>query len=175
MNSRANMEIREGNILTATEDYIVQQCCCTACRPHGLSAAIATMFPSHGNIYATQKPIKKGGNTAVLEDRPTAGTVQILGNGKDQRFIACLFAQYAMGKPGVYKTDDIPDGAPDRQKYFQQSLEALAAAIPADASLAFPYRIGCGLAGGTWSIYEKMLKDWVGRHPGLKVVLYKLD
>jgi hypothetical protein len=133
------------------------------------------MFPSHGNVYGLRKPIKKGGNTARSEDRPQAGTVQILGNGKDQRYIACLFAQYAMGKPGVYATDGIPDTATDRQKYFEQSLEALAAQIPTDASLAIPYRIGCGLAGGSWPIYERMLKEWHSRHSGLKVKIYKLD
>lgn len=168
------MEIKSENILTATEDYIVQQCCCTACKPHGLSAALAAAFP-HGNAYASRQPVKKGGNTATEDNRPKPGTIQILGNGSDQRYVACLFAQYAMGKPGIYNSFGNPDSASDRQRYFTESLEALAAAIPSHASLAFPYRIGCGLAGGNWSVYQDILKTWVTRHPGLRIVLYKID
>jgi hypothetical protein len=40
-------------------------------------------------------------------------------------------------------------------------------------SLAFPYGIGCGLAGGDWKVYETMLRDWAAAHPLINVVLYQ--
>jgi hypothetical protein len=167
------MECIEGNLLQATEDYIVQQCCCTACRPHGLSESIANEF-SHGNLYSLRKPIAPRKNTARAEDRGIPGTSIILGDGKSHRFIACLLGQYAMGKPGKYDSFGIPDSKQDRERYFQESLEHLSSQIPESCSLAFPYQIGCGLAGGDWTVYKKILDTWAKKHPMYKVVLYKL-
>lgn len=164
---------KEGNLLTAKEDYIVQQCCCTACRPHGLSQAIATVFP-HGNPYAKRRPIIPRKNTAREEDQPTPGSVEIFGNGKENRYIVCLYAQMAMGKPGKYNSFGIPDSASDRERYFEESLENLSEIIPETSSLAFPFRIGCGLAGGDWNSYKKILIDWEAKHPNYTVVLYML-
>lgn len=164
---------KQGDLLTASEDYIVQQCCCTACRPHGLSDAIASAFP-HGNAYALRKPVAPRRNTAREEDRPEPGTSLILGNGTSQRYIVCLFGQMAMGKPGRYEAFGTSDSAEDRELYFQQSLEHLSTQIPAKCSLAFPYKIGCGLAGGDWNKYKTMLKKWEQQNMGYTVVLYKL-
>lgn len=167
------MELKEGNILTATEDYIAQQTCCTACRAHGLSEAIATMF-LHGNPYSLRKPIAPRKNTARPEDRPEAGTCLILGDGKEKRYIACLFGQYAMGKSGKYDACGIPDTQEDRLQYFELALEDFARQIPPTASVAFPYKIGCGLAGGDWKKYSSILEKWAKTHPYMKIALYKL-
>lgn len=156
----------EGDILAADEDYIVQQCCCTAVRGAGLSKAIATRFPD-ANPYANRRPIKKGGNTALPEDRTTPGTALILGKRK----IACLFAQYAQGKPG---TNEVPDSATDRLNYFEQALNDLISKIPESSSLAIPYKIGCGLAGGDWSAYKRVLRKMAAAHPTLTFVIYQL-
>jgi hypothetical protein len=165
--------VKEANLLDATEDFVVQQACCTACKPHGLSQVIALQWP-WGNPYAKRVPMKKGGNTATEKTRDIPGTVGILGNGKDERFVVCLFAQYAMGKPGIYNSFGNPDSKQDRERYFKQCLEDLANLIPPNSSLALPYKIGCGLAGGDWSNYEKLLGEWVSKHPTLQVVLYKI-
>lgn len=173
------------NILAATEDYIVHQCCCTACRPHGLSATLAVAFP-HSAIYALRRPIKPGWNFAVKEDRPKPGTTLIVGNGTTERYVAAIFGQAAMGKPGHYNSGGVADSALDRQKYFQEGLADLAKQISlrqsatqaqpqAQTSLAFPYKIGCGLAGGDWKIYSQLLDSWAAEHPEFKVVLYRLD
>ena len=167
------MLLKQGDLLEAIEDYIVQQCCCTACRPHGLSKAIADRFP-HGNVYAKRKPVAPRRNTACPEDRPQPGTTLIVGNGTNERYIACLFGQMAMGLPGKYEAFGIPDKGTDREKYFSQSLEHLSKQIPASSTLAFPYKIGCGLAGGNWSNYEKILTEWEQQHIGYTIVLYKL-
>lgn len=99
----------------------------------------------------------------------------ILGDGSaDKRYIACLMAQFAMGKSGKYDSFGVPDSKDDRMRYFQMSLDDLSGKIPADASLAFPWKIGCGLAGGDWTVYERILEEWASKHPGHKVVLYKL-
>ena len=163
------MEIKEANLLTATEDYIVQQNSCVACKPQGLSYALVTAFP-HANPYKDRKPIKHGGNIAIEADRAFPGTIIILGNGTNQRYVACLFAQINNGKPG-----EVLDSAGDRERYFADCLESLATQIPQSATLAFPYKIGCGLAGGKWPRYETILKNWCVSHPTLRVSLYKIE
>eukprot|EP00729_Bicosta_minor_P018779 gene18779-11104_t len=50
----------------------------------------------------------------------------------------------------------MPDSAVDRERYFQQGLDAIAA-IPNLTSVAFPHLVGCGLAGGKWKSYRAML------------------
>jgi O-acetyl-ADP-ribose deacetylase (regulator of RNase III) len=168
------MEIKEGNILVATEDYIVQQTCCTACRAHGLSEAIATQFP-HANPYMKRRPIAPRKNTARLEDRGIPGTCLILGDGSsEKRWVACCMGQYAMGKPGKYESFGVPDTAIDRARYFESALEDLARQISPMATLAFPWKIGCGLAGGDWNLYKKILESWKLKHPGFRIVLYIL-
>jgi hypothetical protein len=161
----SNIKTIKGDILDAKEDYIVQQCCCTAVRPAGLSKAIAERFDV--NPYATRRPMKKGGNTSVEEDRATPGSCVILG----ERKVACLFAQYAQGKPGA---NEIADGAKDRRAYFSAAFMDLIVQIAPDASLAIPYKIGCGLAGGNWDHYERLLNKIAAANPRLTITIYQL-
>ncbi len=158
--------------MDASEEIIVQQCCCTAVRPHGLSETLAVAFP-HGNAYAKRRPIRARVNCATPEDRSEPGTIDILGDGITKRKIACLYGQYAMGKPGKYHSDHgVSDSATDRLAFFASGLQHLAEAAP--ASVAFPFKIGCGLAGGNWKLYEAMLTTFAENNPGITVAIYTL-
>lgn len=161
----SNVKTITDDILNATEDYIVQQCCCTAVKPAGLSKAIADKF--NVNPYINRRPMKKGGNTAIEEDRATPGSCIILG----ERKIACLFGQYAQGKPGA---NEVADGAKDRRVYFSAAFMDLLTQIPPDASLAIPYKIGCGLAGGNWDLYERLINKIAVANPTLTITIYQL-
>lgn len=162
----SNIYKLEGDILAAGEDYIVQQCCCTAVHGAGLSKTLTKQF-ADANPYSHRRPMKKGGNTAILEDRATPGTAIILGKRK----IACLFGQYAQGKS---KEREIPDSAKDREGYFEAALLHLISKIPETASLAIPYKIGCGLAGGNWIHYKRILRKIAAAHPRLTFTIYQL-
>jgi O-acetyl-ADP-ribose deacetylase (regulator of RNase III) len=159
--------IVNGNLLDATADYIVQQCCCTALKPSGLSKAIADKWPE-ANPYKNRRRYKY--NWAVAEDRPQPGTIATYGR------VVCAFAQVCQGKPGAYKDPlglDQNDSAANRADYFAKCLEAILDLKP--ASVAFPYKIGCGLAGGSWHIYEDIIKKWSDKNPSIQVTLYKLE
>lgn len=65
-----------------------------------------------------------------------------------------------------------PDSRADRIRYFQSGLDEIAKLKP--TSLAFPYMIGCGLAGGDWPTYRKMLEEFAAKMPETKIVLYSL-
>ena len=160
------ISIIDGNILDAKEEYILQQCCCTAIRPHGLSETIANKWKD-ANIYALRKGIGKR-NMAIPEDRPEPGTIQIIGKGK----IICAFAQVAMGKPGMYDSCGKPDSLEDRYNYFIECLNKITKLNI--TSIAIPYKIGCGLAGGNWERYYNALNTWTNNNPTLKIAIYKL-
>jgi O-acetyl-ADP-ribose deacetylase (regulator of RNase III) len=160
-----------GNLLEATEDFIVQQCNCISLKPHGLSASITKKFP-----FADSYGIRKGvsGNLAIPKDRNIPGTIAIMGNGQDQRFVINMFAQYSYGKPysTLNKNKQWQDSYEDRKIWFKNCLEEISKTKP--KSLAFPYNIGCGLAGGNWKDYYSILEQFSKDNPNIKIVLYKL-
>lgn len=123
-----------GNILDAEEKYIVQQCNCSGKKPAGLSQQINAKFGVN--------PYKRKQN-----DEP--GTYKIFESG--DKNIVCLFAQY---KPGG---SSLNDTKPDRIKWFEESLEEFIKKT--SGTIAMPYNIGCGLAGGDWDSYIKIIKN----------------
>src|SRR3982751_2657294 len=174
------MIIKKGDLLTAGEEFILQQNNCIGCKPHGLSAAIALRFP-YANPYAARRPIGKR-NMAMEEDRPEPGTIKVFrppddvgdsvacgATGKLPTFVS-MFAQYGMGKPFAYNNGG-PDAHPDdfalRHQWFQRCLYAVADLQP--KSVALPYNIGCGLAQGDWLTYEGIIRSWADSHPEIAV------
>ena len=47
--------------------------------------------------------------------------------------------------------------------------------LPGLSSIAFPYRIGCGLAGGEWTAYASLLQAFARDAPSVRVVLCRLE
>lgn len=156
-----------GDLLQSSEPIIAQQCNCVTVKSHGLSETIAARFP-YADCYKMRRA--KSRNTAAVPATP--GTIQALGplKGDAGPLVVCMFAQWAPGKPGAFRkyyTSDYEDTEKDRAWWFQLCLnEIIAGGI---TSIAMPYLIGCGLAGGEWAAYEKMLEQ-----SELKVTLYKL-
>ena len=161
--------IVHGDLMTADTEYIVQQNCCTAIKAHGLSKAIADKWPDI-NPYKDRKKIAGKRNWAIVESRPAPGTIAILSH------VICAFAQYCHGKPGAYKDMELntADSSDDRLRYFTQCLELIAELTPRPKSVGFPYKIGCGLAGGSWTKYERILKSWSDAHSDIDVKVYQL-
>jgi len=82
-----------------------------------------------------------------------------------------MFAQLLPGRSYIYSkyyptVIEISDGPNDRIKYFKRCLDKLDN-LNLD-HVAMPYQIGCGLAGGSWPIYEKMLNFYRKNGPSSK-------
>eukprot|EP00933_Yihiella_yeosuensis_P006707 TRINITY_DN111463_c0_g1_i1.p1 TRINITY_DN111463_c0_g1~~TRINITY_DN111463_c0_g1_i1.p1 ORF type:complete len:219 (+),score=49.59 TRINITY_DN111463_c0_g1_i1:71-727(+) len=185
------MPIKEklGDLLSAEEDYIVQQSNCTTTYPAGLAAAISEKFP-YADVYKKEAREKRG----TLKSGDVPGTIAVLGGPaaasdkeREQRGIINMFGQFAPGKPnrsktgpvtskGITSAADVVDNAAQRLTWFQAGLQQIAE-LPGIQSIAFPYLIGCGLAGGDWSKYEQALEEFskVVEPHGIEVVIYKLD
>ena len=83
-----------------------------------------------------------------------------------------MFAQYYPSKPKYAN-----DSAQKRKKWFQQGLDTVEEQLISTnkiTSIAFPYKIGCGLAGGEWEEYESMISAFASRNQGVRVVIHKL-
>ena len=167
---------------------IVQILNCVAIRAHGLSESLSRKYP-YCNMYTKRRPIKNL-NRAVLQDRPLPGTLDICRPSSHpivEPLVANLYAQYYMGKErnrnymswrltkSLQDTCDssctdpnllaglLADTQENRIKWFRDALNKLLEQIPEEdiERVIFPYRIGCGLAGGNWSVhYLPAIKDF---------------
>lgn len=159
------MEIIIGDILKSKEKYIAHQCNCLTINCAGLAKSIFLEFP-YANVYKTRDNIY---NWKLTRDKP--GTINVSGNGVDERYVVNVFGQVFPGKP---KFPDSPtDGYCAREKYFEKSLNEILK-IENLESIAFPYGIGCNMAGGNWQNYLKMITLFAEKTEA-SVFLYKKE
>lgn len=148
----------DGNLLDATTKYIAHQTNCVTNRAAHLSAAVFSRYP-HADVYSGR----------IVPNDP--GTISIKGNGTDLRYVINMFGQYYPGSPRY--PNSAKDGFEVRKKYFFNCLKAIAE-IPDLNSIAFPYGIGCGAAGGDWSFYHSLLNKFAHFKSDTSVFIYKL-
>ena len=152
-----SVRFRYGNLLTINDvDVICHQVNCLTVRPHGLSLTLSQTYP-WGDIYKTRKSIN-GRNLATKETRGEPGTITIF-EITSKPAVACLQAQWDYGKcSSVQKRKILPysDTPNNREMWFKRCMQELGRTPY--RSFAFPFKIGCGLAGGSWTNYLKMIK-----------------
>ncbi len=159
----SNFIVKEGDLLKATEQYIVHQTSCRVRRGLGLAKVIFDRFP-HANVYKIKSQAWSVASVGKQHSRP--GTIDVRGGtGGNGRGVINLMGQDHPGKR--------PEAWEDRQIYFTWGLTCIAE-IEGLRSVAFPHGIGCGLAGGRWRNYEAMLRDFATRVAPVRVVIYKL-
>lgn len=136
------LKIVKGDLLKSNADFIAHQCNCMTNKSFGLSASMFKTFP-YADIYTNREKYSQ------------LGTISVHGDGKDQRYVINMLAQFY---PGKCKWKDTYD---KRLDAFQKCLEEISRLPNMEGkSIAFPYNIGCGLAGGNWEDYQKILQYW---------------
>jgi hypothetical protein len=167
--------IRRGDLLRSDASWIVHQGNCLTTRSHGLSRTIAAKH-KWADVYSDRNRQVGASNLAVWADRSEPGTVEIRRDptGACKYGVIMLMGQWSCGKPGRYYTHlGVSDTHKDRVRWFREALEiAIDQVSPDDRRIDFPYRIGCGLAGGNWSVYHEMIKDWAAKH-GKDVTIWR--
>lgn len=155
------IEIITGDLLDAKEQYIVHQCNCITNKAAHLAKSVFDRFP-YADIYVAR----------TVPDQP--GHFIVRGDGKDQRYVIALLGQYYPGSP-KYPNSKL-DGTRAREVYFHHSLLRLAR-LPKVESIAFPWKIGCGAAGGNWKNYLGTLTNFAGfiAGKGTRVVIYQRE
>ncbi|MFS0557982.1 macro domain-containing protein [Brevibacillus sp. 179-C9.3 HS] len=150
------VQVVSGNILEATENVIVQQVNCMGVMGAGLAKQIRAKYPS---VYTVYKRLCDQYDNARGE---LLGQV-LLCPVEEGKYIANIFGQLGYGKKGVYTQYDM----------LQKGLEeVLAIAKKENHTIAIPYGIGCGLAGGDWDVVNEQL---VNIFAGYGVKVYKFE
>lgn len=149
------IKIIEGNILNAKEDIIAHQVNCQGVMGAGLAKQIKSKYY---NSYLTYKNM-----CDEAEDKK-----ELLGRIKqyrenDGKTICHIFSQLDYGR-SKRQTD---------YEALHKGLKKLEiVARNTDKTIALPFGIGCGLAGGDWSIVYKIIEDVFKDY---EVTLYKFN
>ena len=123
----------------------------------GLAHSVFSEWPQANSYNGTAKRGKIGHNIIIqVSARP-------------DKYVVNLNGQIYPGKPKFPG-----DSTEDRVKYFTKAIKRLMSKLSPGDSVAFPNRIGCGLAGGKWSTYRKIIKDTAAEYPGVAVYIVKM-
>lgn len=147
------IKIVQGNLLDATENVIAHQVNCQGVMGSGLAKQIRNKYLEVFEKYLNY--INKHKFVAL-------SSCQIISVGNDN-YIANLFGQYNYGRDRKY-TD---------YKALEEALFSLKVKCKdANKSVAIPYNLGCGLAGGNWDIVYKIIEEVFSDYD---VTIYKLN
>lgn len=144
-------EIINDDILKSGADIIVHQVNCKGVMGAGLARQIKIQNPL---LYEAYRTACLEANTAQL-----LGTALIIPIDKDryrhnwdQQCIANCFAQDGYGRNKVQTNYEALRSALAQVREYALSIKR-------DATIAIPYKIGCGLAGGNWEIVFDIIKE----------------
>jgi len=140
------------NILEAKQKYIAHQCNCLTTTGKGLSKEIFKKYP-FANIYCQRK-------------YRTPGNIIICSSDSDKKIIINILGQNFPGK-SKFESDSVEK----RLKWFEKCLDEIGN-LGID-EIAMPYKIGCGLAGGDWSKYLKLIENF-GEKYKINVFLHRI-
>lgn len=148
------VKIIHANILNAPKGMIIcQQVNCQNKMNLGLAKSIATRFPK---VKDTYHEYCEGRTPESL-----LGEVQLIQTS--EYMFANLFGQLTYGREGLH-TDYIA---------LRKALRHLAARLEVQThKIAIPYNLGCGYAGGDWSIVYRIIKEEL---VNFSVTIYSLD
>ena len=138
--------------------YVAHQCNCLTRRSAGFAHEVFDRFPE-ANIYA-ERPDR--------DYRPPPHLMP--GNIVVRGRVINMLAQYFPGVPRY--PDSALDGRAARLRYFAECLVKVSR-LPGIESVAFPWRIGCNMAGGDWDAYRRTIDAFADLSPGIGVFLVK--
>ena len=148
------MRIVKGDILNSTEPVVLHQVNCKGVMGAGLAKKIRDKYPK---VYKSYKEVcNKNTDTFLL------GKIQIVNVG-NEKFIINLFAQLNYGK-GERFTD---------YNSLRSCLFLVKKYTPRN-SIAIPWGLGCGLAGGDWVKVVEIIEE-VFEGSNIEIVIYKLE
>lgn len=144
--------IKRGDLLEATETVIAHQVNCFG-MAGGLAAAVFKKYPDAGSDY--QQIVNRFPYKNML-----LGLAVMTGQHKDGHIICNLFGQ-------------MNPGADYNPAALRKALTLLAdMAKSGGYSVALPYKLSCGIAGGNWDEVQAIIGHTM---EGVECVIYKRD
>ena len=143
------IKIINSNLLDVTEGIICHQVNCKRVMGSGLAKQIRAKYPSvYGHYLASEMKL---GQSVIVNVAPNL-------------FVANLFGQDTYGRTGVHT----------KYKALSDALSSTMRIAKANnVTVHLPYNLGCGLAGGDWSIVEHIIKSLSNEY-GITVYIHKL-
>lgn len=134
---------RDGDLLESKCEVICHQTNCKGVMGSGIARTIRVFYPEA--YEALRRRYEQGeAKLGVIDLVPT-----LLGG-----FMRCVvncYGEYDYLPRGVVHTD---------YEALQKCFNAIAAEFEGSGyTIGFPYKIGCGLAGGDWDIVSKMIEN----------------
>ena len=150
--------IHEGNLLSSNCEVICHQTNCMGVMGSGIAKAIRSTYPE---AYRALRDRFERGDALI-------GEVDFVPTIRDG-FLRCVVNCYG-------EKDYLPRGVVHTN---YDALQSCFNKIKAEFSgknytIGFPYRIGCGLAGGDWDIVFKMINNTFGGEEW-RVELWRLN
>lgn len=138
------IKIYEGDIFDYVQenDIVLHQVNCQGVMGAGIALQIKKQFP---NVYETYKSYCEYMDKQCLGDMLDIETTK----GNIKFTIGNCFGQYGFGRCKVQTNYDALHDSFMKVKYNSDLYNRI----------LIPYGIGCGLAGGDWSIVFKMIKE----------------
>jgi O-acetyl-ADP-ribose deacetylase (regulator of RNase III) len=145
----------DGDILTSSAEIICHQTNCSGIMGGGLALQIRNTYPQVFDIYKqyckSHNPYSMAGNIQVI---PISST----------RYIANCFGQRNIGKAVTdYNALRMCFGL---ICFFCQKNNI--------HTIAVPYKMGCGLAGGDWSIVYSIIESYFKDNDSITCEIWKL-
>lgn len=144
-----------GNIFDSTENLIVHQTNCIGVMGGGIALQIKRLYRNVFIEYLTLC-------NSYKEKSNLLGKIQVIAVS-ETRSIVNLFGQLDIG--GVQDTDYVA---------FENGLKLLSEYMIKNkiSSVAFPYKIGCGLGGGNWNFILKLIEKYMSE---FDCVIYRIE
>ena len=157
----------KGDLLDSNAKYIAHQCNCVTSRAAHLAKDVFDRFP-WADIYTDRAKYDRE-ELPLPNEQP--GDIVIRGNGNDERYVINILGQYYPGM--VSYPNSSKDNYEARQKYFEKALCKIVKVEDLE-SIAFPYKIGCGAAGGDWAVYKGLIELFATK-TGADVYIVRLE
>jgi O-acetyl-ADP-ribose deacetylase (regulator of RNase III) len=168
--SHKNIVYKKGDVLMATTDIIVHQVNCRGVMGAGLAKQIKEKYPhvfteykNHiAKIFERERGIQGFVASTLLG---TISTTEISLDNSSQ-VIVNLFAQ---------DDHDSTTQQTNYKAFYSCLLELKNWALRKYGlcSIAFPYKIGCGLAGGDWDIIRSMIEEVFYESLGIDIEIWE--
>jgi hypothetical protein len=145
-------------------NYIAHQCNCVSTNSAGFYKSLVMKFPSV-DVYRNRSSM-----TTMQEIYTKPGTITILQLPNTQCSVIHMFSQFYPGTNKEFQISKFTDDRATRQRWFGECLQQIADSVSiGKISIAFPYKIGCGLAGGNWKTYEDALINFAAMNNNIDV------
>ncbi len=170
----------EGDIFFGGDKMLVHQLNCASFGPAGgIAKAIFEIYP-YANVYTRRGVVRRFDNPAHVYIDYDHRPVDPVNPGP---IVVGLLSQVFPGLPQKFSKKGGLDDTEDRRvEYFKECLRILSMNINQGLVLGFgkgdtvamPWRIGCGLAGGDWDVYLGLVQDFAATLPDNPVRIYRL-